>query len=511
MRCSRRKRIAYVLLFCLLFIAAARFTDCSLPLFWRRKQHLGDIVSAMLPPELSFAPRVIAPLLSTLQMSVTGTVLGSWLALMLAPLCAENLPAPGLLRGILRLIVQILRSFPSLILALLATFLLGLGTFAGTAALTVYTFSIMMRLTYEDIEGVELCAYQALRSMGAGFGQAYCRAIVPSVLPSFLSNALYLLEANVRHSSILGYVGAGGIGLLLNEKISWQEYGKVGMILCLLFAAVCAIELLSTFLIQIVREERSLSKRSRRLLLIAFGAVFLICTVMIDPPDLSHTSLRAVKAMLTGFLRPDWGFFFASGSSGLLYLLLETVCIAFVGTCVGVLVALPLSFLGSARLMPKPAALCFRAVVIAIRSVPFFIYGLVFIRVSGPGAFTGVLTLGLCSVGLLSKRFTEAIDSLDFRAYHALEAMGVSWFLRVRYAILPQLAPAFVGAALYRFDVNIREASVLGMVGAGGIGAPLVLAMNHYKWNQAGAIALGLILLVWVIDRVSSALRRKNA
>ena len=178
MRCTRRKRIAYVLLFCLLFIAAARFTDCSLPLFWRRKQHLGDIVSAMLPPELSFAPRVIAPLLSTLQMSVTGTVLGSWLALMLAPLCAENLPAPGLLRGILRLIVQILRSFPSLILALLATFLLGLGTFAGTAALTVYTFSIMMRLTYEDIEGVELCAYQALRSMGAGFGQAYCLSLI---------------------------------------------------------------------------------------------------------------------------------------------------------------------------------------------------------------------------------------------------------------------------------------------------------------------------------------------
>lgn len=511
MKSSRRKRIAYALLFCLLFIAAARFTDCSLPLLWRRKQHLGDIVSAMLPPELSFATRVFAPLLATLQMSVTGTVLGSVLALMLAPLCAENLPAPGLLRRILRLLVQILRSFPSLILALLATFLLGLGTFAGTAALTVYTFSIMMRLTYEDIEGAEMSAYQALRCMGAGFGQAYSRAIVPSVLPSFLSNALYLLEANVRHSSILGYVGAGGIGLLLNEKISWQEYGKVGMILCLLFTAVCAIELLSTFLIQVVREERSISKRSRRLLLIAFGAAFLVCTVLIDPPDFSHTSLRAVKAMLTGLIRPDWGLFFASGSSGLPYLLLETVCIAFVGTCVGVLVALPLSFLGSARLMPKPAALCFRTVVIAIRSVPFFIYGLIFIRVSGPGAFTGVLTLGLCSVGLLSKRFTEAIDSLDFRAYHALKAMGVSWFIRVRYALLPQLAPAFAGAALYRFDVNIREASVLGMVGAGGIGAPLVLAMNHYKWNQAGAIALGLILLVWVIDRVSSALRRKCA
>ena len=143
-----------------------------------------------------------------------------------------------------------------------------------------------------------------------------------------------------------------------------------------------------------------------------------------------------------------------------------------------------------------------------IRSVPFLIYGLIFIRVAGPGPFTGVLTLGVCSVGLLSKRFTEAIESLDFRAYHALESMGVPLPLRIRYAVLPQLLPALASAVLYRFDVNIREASVLGLVGAGGIGAPLIFAMNHYKWSEAGAIALGLILLVWCIDRLSASLRR---
>ena len=143
-----------------------------------------------------------------------------------------------------------------------------------------------------------------------------------------------------------------------------------------------------------------------------------------------------------------------------------------------------------------------------IRSVPFLIYGLIFIRVAGPGPFTGVLTLGVCSVGLLSKRFTEAIESLDFRAYHALESMGVPLLLRIRYAVLPQLLPALASAVLYRFDVNIREASVLGLVGAGGIGAPLIFAMNHYKWSEAGAIALGLILLVWCIDRLSASLRR---
>ena len=344
--------------------------------------------------------------------------------------------------------------------------------------------------------------------MGAVPAKVYWRAVVPGIAPSYFSNVLYLLETNVRHSSILGYVGAGGIGLLLNEKISWLEYGKVGMILFFLFLTVCVIEGISGLLYQIIREERSLSPLGQRLLTGAAVLLALVCTLSLQPPDFSHISPRAVQAMISGLFHPDWAFFFETDTSGLGYLLLETVCIALVGTCAGTVIAVPLSFLSTLCLMPQLPALLFRVVIMAIRSVPFLIYGLIFIRVAGPGPFTGVLTLGVCSVGLLSKRFTEAIESLDFRAYHALESMGVPLLLRIRYAVLPQLLPALASAVLYRFDVNIREASVLGLVGAGGIGAPLIFAMNHYKWSEAGAIALGLILLVWCIDRLSASLRR---
>ena len=505
------KRWFRALAFLLLFLAAARFTDCSVSQFWGRRSHLTDIVSAMFPPDWGYAPRILSPLLATVQMSVTGTALGALMSLLLAPLCAENLHMPRMVRLALRLVIQVLRSFPTLILALLATFLFGLGTFSGTVAITIYTFAIMTRLTYEDIETAALEPYHALCAMGTAPSKAYFRAIVPGIAPSYFANVLYLLETNVRHSSILGYVGAGGIGLLLNEKISWREYSKVGMILLLLFLTVCVIEGISGFLSQVVREERSLSPKGRRFFTWAAVLLILICTLGIQPPDFSHTSMQAVGAMLSGLTRPDWPFFFRTDTSGLGYLLLETVCIALVGTCVGMVLALPLSFLSTSRLMTKPVALLFRTVIMAIRSVPFLIYGLIFIRVSGPGPFTGVLTLGICSVGLLSKRFTEAIEALDFRAYHALEAMGIPLLLRVRYAVLPQIIPAFASAVLYRFDVNIREASVLGLVGAGGIGAPLIFAMNHYAWNEAGAIALGLIILVWVIDLLSAALRRTSA
>ena len=505
------KRWFRALAFLLLFLAAARFTDCSVSQFWGRRSHLTDIVSAMFPPDWGYAPRILSPLLATVQMSVTGTALGALMSLLLAPLCAENLHMPRMVRLALRLVIQVLRSFPTLILALLATFLFGLGTFSGTVAITIYTFAIMTRLTYEDIETAGLEPYHALCAMGTAPSKAYFRAIVPGIAPSYFANVLYLLETNVRHSSILGYVGAGGIGLLLNEKISWREYSRVGMILLLLFLTVCVIEGISGFLSQVVREERSLSPKGRHLFTWAAVLLILICTLGIQPPDFSHTSMQAVGAMLSGLTRPDWPFFFRTDTSGLGYLLLETVCIALVGTCVGMVLALPLSFLSTSRLMTKPVALLFRAVIMAIRSVPFLIYGLIFIRVSGPGPFTGVLTLGICSVGLLSKRFTEAIEALDFRAYHALEAMGIPLLLRIRYAVLPQIIPAFASAVLYRFDVNIREASVLGLVGAGGIGAPLIFAMNHYAWNEAGAIALGLIILVWVIDLLSAALRRTSA
>ena len=102
--------------------------------------------------------------------------------------------------------------------------------------------------------------------MGAHPAGAYWRAVVPGIAPSYFSNVLYLLETNVRHSAILGYVGAGGIGLLLNEKISWLEYSRVGMILLLLFLTVCIIEGISSLLSQMIREERRLSRREKRAL-----------------------------------------------------------------------------------------------------------------------------------------------------------------------------------------------------------------------------------------------------
>ena len=276
---QRRIRCLAAAAFVLLFLGAAWFTGCDLSLMWSRRDHLTDIAAKMFPPDWGFLGKVLPLLWATIQMSITGTFLGAVLSIPAAMACAAALPGPGPVKKAVRFCIQVLRSFPALILALLATFFLGIGSFAGTAAITVYTFAIMTRLTYEDIESAPQGPYLALRAMGAASAQAFFRSTLPEILPAYLTNALYLLEGNVRHSAILGYVGAGGIGLLLNEKVSWREYDKVGTILLLLFAVVYLMEHLSTWLTRLVQQERTLGRQGRRLLAGAAAALVLFCTV----------------------------------------------------------------------------------------------------------------------------------------------------------------------------------------------------------------------------------------
>ena len=110
---------------------------------------------------------------------------------------------------------------------------------------------------------------------------------------------------------------------------------------------------------------------------------------------------------------------------------------------------------------------------------------------------------------MVSKMYIGSIEDLDVRVLESLEAAGCTTWQKIRYGILPQLMPNFASTAIYRFDINLRDATVLGLVGAGGIGAPLVFAMNRYAWDKASALALGLVLLAWLVDAVSARMRAR--
>ncbi len=213
--------------------------------------------------------------------------------------------------------------------------------------------------------------------------------------------------------------------------------------------------------------------------------------------------------VLSGIFHPDLEFLFDLTKSGVPYLMLETVCIAFLGTIVGAFISIPLAFISASNLTPKPIAFAGRMIIMAARTIPAFVYGLMFIRVTGPGAFAGLLTMGVCSIGMISKMYIEAIEDLDTHVIESLDASGCNTWQKIRYGILPQLMPNFASTAIYRFDINLRDATILGMVGAGGFGAPLIFAMNSYRWNEAGALLAGLIVLILIIEYISTRIRVK--
>lgn len=213
--------------------------------------------------------------------------------------------------------------------------------------------------------------------------------------------------------------------------------------------------------------------------------------------------------VIKGIFQPDLKFLFNFTTSGVPYLMLETICIAFLGTIVGAIISIPLAFISAQNLTPWPIAFVGRMFIMAARTIPAFMYGLMFIRVTGPGAFAGLLTMGVCSIGMISKMYIEAIEDLDTHVIESLDAAGCNTWQKIRYGILPQLLPNFASTAIYRFDINLRDATILGMVGAGGFGAPLIFAMNAYRWNEAGAILAGLIVLILVIEFISTKIRVK--
>lgn len=222
------------------------------------------------------------------------------------------------------------------------------------------------------------------------------------------------------------------------------------------------------------------------------------------------SSLQMASSMVQGLLHPDMSLY-NLGVNGIPYLLLETVCIALLGTLLGALLAVPVAFLAASNIVPAPVAFVARTLIMAVRTIPSFVYGLMFIRVTGPGAFAGLMTMSVCSIGMVSKMYIESIEDLDVRILESLDAAGCTAFQKIRYGILPQLFTNFVSTAIYRFDINLRDATVLGLVGAGGIGAPMIFAMNAYNWNQVGAFLLGLMVLVLLVEFVSTRIRVKLA
>lgn len=226
--------------------------------------------------------------------------------------------------------------------------------------------------------------------------------------------------------------------------------------------------------------------------------------------ELKSKSIEILKSIFHGLFHPDWGYVYIPAGEDLLRGLLETFAIAVIGTFIAAIICIPFAFLGAQNLIKiRPVTGITKFILSVIRVFPEIVMALIFIKAVGPGSFSGVLALGIHSVGMLGKLFVEDIERLDFTSVEALKASGANKTKTLIFAVIPQILPSFLSLVLYRFELNLRSASILGLIGAGGIGTPLIFALQTRSWDRVGIILIGLVIMVAIVDLISGAIRKR--
>jgi len=209
-------------------------------------------------------------------------------------------------------------------------------------------------------------------------------------------------------------------------------------------------------------------------------------------------------AFVASFLRPDFGSRSAEIAQGLQ----ESLTMTFTATVIGVVLAIPVG-LGAARnISPLPVYLICRSVIAVSRTFQEIIIAILFVAMFGFGPLAGVITLAFATIGFIAKLLAEDIEDSDSAPLEAVRATGGSWWQWVNYSVQPQVMPRLIGLSLYRLDINFRESAVIGIVGAGGIGATLNTSINRYDYDTAAAILLLIIVIVFLSEYFSSFVRK---
>jgi phosphonate transport system permease protein len=183
---------------------------------------------------------------------------------------------------------------------------------------------------------------------------------------------------------------------------------------------------------------------------------------------------------------------------------------AVLGTLLGAVLAFPLSFLAAGNLLGgRPFAMPGKALLVGVRTFPEILLAIIFVAAAGPGPTAGIMAMGLHSIGFLGKIFSDVIEGIDAGPMEAIRAAGGGPIQVFLYAVVPQVLPEFASNVLYRFEINLRAAAVLGLVGAGGIGLPLLQRLQFRRWDEVSMLLLVIIAFVVTVDLLSSRIRRR--
>lgn len=230
---------------------------------------------------------------------------------------------------------------------------------------------------------------------------------------------------------------------------------------------------------------------------------FAVSTIEVNWTRVAEGMERGWR-FIKGFLTPDFTTRWKDISAGLV----ESLTMTLTSTVTGVLLSVPIGIGAARNVAPKAVYYVCRSIIAVSRSLQEIIIAILFVTMFGFGPFAGFLTLSFATIGFLAKLLAEDIEDIDESQTEAVRATGASWLQLINYAVQPQVMPRLIGLSLYRLDINFRESAVIGIVGAGGIGATLNTAIDRYEFDSAGAILLIIIFIVMLAEYSSGFVRK---
>ena len=509
--------------FVLLCIWAWNSIGLDLGVLVRESDSLAGLFERLTPPTFIGLEKILELTLETVYMAVVGTIIGGLIAVPLAFLSSKH-NTVAVTRLVSGLLISFFRSVPELVVALVAVVLFGVGEIAGVIALAYTSVGMIGRLTATAIDQLPRDAEISLKTTGASNLQVLWGVKIPLLWPQLLSVLLYRLDINLRASTMLGIVGAGGVGLLLRSTMGNLDYKAALGVILVIAGFVLLTELVSILLRKMVlnppqdRQLRSANlkritkplTRNRLLsssLLLGFVALTVLSVFsLVQASWETDWNIDNFSSVLAGLASPNF-----LGQPELIFGgFLETLAIASIATLLGGILGIVVGVISVKEITGSwTGYLVSRIFLIFKRAFPTVVLALLLVVAFGLGPSAGVVALAIGTGGILAKLISDSLEEVDRRPIQALEAIGASRWQRFFSGWLPLILPTLVGHLIYSFDINIRYSAVLGIIGAGGIGFVLVSSLRQYDYPVASAVILLVFLSIVTLEFISNLVRKR--
>jgi len=509
------KKILKLMASLTVILLAFRYLDVSVVDIFRRMPNLVYFfANNFLPPNFNHFHLHLSIVLDTVFFAIVGTFISGIVALLFGLLMSKEMNPILPIRLAATFIVSFFRNVPLLIWATLAVYIFGIGPLVGVLALVLATLGFLARSYAESMNEIASTKLEALRAVGASYLQVLFHGLLPEFMAAWINWTLFAFEINIRASGILGMVGAGGLGLLIQTRLDFRQFRGAFALILTLTVIVLLAEFLTNFLRHLVEKQKNITRKpikqlfNRLLTILAVIITFLGSVYMLDL-DLPRFLVRLTHAphVLSHFLALN-----LAGLPEIVYQLFISIAVGIAGLVIGCVLSFVLAFMAAENVtFSKTISVIIKSFISIIRAVPSLVLILMIVASLGFGYTSAVVGLVFSSMGYLTKAFIATIEEQDDAIIEALKATGASKLQMMVHGLWPNVKNSFTSWISIRLESNIADSISLGIVGAGGVGMLLSRAIRQHHFSQISTIVLVIFSVMLLLEAATAYLKRRMA